>query len=176
MFSHCGDRIALVALLGLALVVACQREARPTTQHPAKVEPPRLVSQQSNGPRDPRGAFYEGNAYAINQGQRYFRWFNCSGCHANGGGGMGPPLMDADWRYGGRIEEIYRTIDDGRPNGMPAFGDRIPEEQIWQIAAYVRALSGGADQFAVPSRADRIRSTPPLNNADPEPAGKDRAP
>jgi cytochrome c oxidase cbb3-type subunit III len=79
--------------------------------------------------------------------------------------------MDSEWRYGGRIEEIYQTIEQGRPNGMPAFGDKIPEEQIWQIAAYVRAMSGNVDRFAAPSRADRIRSTPPLNNTNPAPPG-----
>jgi cytochrome c oxidase cbb3-type subunit III len=129
---------------------------------------------QSNGPRDPRARFYESNAYAISQGQRYYRWFNCSGCHANGGGGMGPALMDADWRYGGRIEEIYQTIEHGRPNGMPAFGEKIPEEQIWQIAAYVRSMSGNVDRLAAPSRSDRIRSTPPINNTNPMPPGKEK--
>jgi cytochrome c oxidase cbb3-type subunit III len=164
--------MALLALLAMALV-ACEREARPTSQHPARIERPSDVSMQGNGPRDPRGRAFEGSAYAINQGQRYYRWFNCNGCHANGGGGMGPPLMDTEWRYGGRIEEIYQTIEQGRPNGMPAFGEKIPEEQIWQISAYVRSLSGNVDRLAAPSRSDRIRSTPPLNNVNPVPPGED---
>ena len=163
----------MVALALLASLAACEREARPTSEHPARIPAPEQTAMQSNGPRDPRAGFYEGNAYAISQGQRYFRWFNCNGCHANGGGGMGPPLMDAEWRYGGRIEQIYLTIEQGRPNGMPAFRDKIPEEQIWQIAAYVRSLSGNVDRLAAPSRSDRIRSTPPINNADPAPPGSD---
>lgn len=161
--------IALALLLGLG---GCEREARPTSQHPTRIPAPEQTSMQSNGPRDPRASFYEGNAYAISQGQHFFRWFNCNGCHANGGGGMGPPLMDAEWRYGGRIEQIYQTIEEGRPNGMPAFGDKIPEEQIWQIAAYVRSLSGNVDRLASSSRPDRMRSTPPLNNVDPTPPGR----
>jgi len=159
-----------LALMALALG-ACEREARPTSEHPARVARPDATSMQTHGPRDDQAAFYESNAYAIAQGQRFFRWFNCNGCHANGGGGMGPALMDSEWRYGGRIEEIYQTIEQGRPNGMPAFGDRIAEEQIWQISAYVRSLSGGVDDLAAPSRSDRIRSTPPLNNMDAVPPG-----
>src|SRR5437764_7001810 len=48
----------------------------------------------------PRAAAFEGNAWHISQGQRLFAWMNCSGCHSHGGGGMGPPLRDDEWRYG----------------------------------------------------------------------------
>ena len=44
---------------------------------------------------------------------------NCAGCHFNGGGGMGPPLMDNIWIYGDSIENIGASIREGRPNGMP---------------------------------------------------------
>src|ERR1044071_3848683 len=42
----------------------------------------------------------ETNAYAIAEGKRLYTQLNCVGCHANGGGGMGPPLMDDKWIYG----------------------------------------------------------------------------
>lgn len=54
---------------------------------------------------------------------------------------MGPSLMDDEWIYGGRLEQIHQTLVEGRPNGMPAWGGKIPDEQLWQIAAYVRSLS-----------------------------------
>ena len=38
--------------------------------------------------------------------------------------------------------KIFDTIVKGRPRGMPTWGGRIPENQIWQIVAYVRSLSG----------------------------------
>lgn len=78
----------------------------------------------------------------INEGKRLYNWFNCVGCHANGGGGMGPPLIDEAWIYGSEPIHIYSTIVEGRPNGMPAFGSKIPEEEIWKLVAYVRALGG----------------------------------
>ncbi len=49
--------------------------------------------------------------------------------------------MDDEWIYGGRLEQIHQTLVEGRPNGMPAWGGKIPDEQLWQIAAYVRSMS-----------------------------------
>jgi cytochrome c oxidase cbb3-type subunit 3 len=92
-------------------------------------------------PPDPRDAYYEGNRDAIYAGQRWFQWYNCSGCHFHGGGGIGPALMDKKWRYGSRLDQIYHSIADGRPNGMPAWRGKIPASQIWQLAAYVKSLS-----------------------------------
>ena len=54
---------------------------------------------------------------------------------------MGPPLMDNNWIYGDSIENIGASIREGRPNGMPAFRGSLPDEQIWQLAAYARSLS-----------------------------------
>jgi cytochrome c oxidase cbb3-type subunit 3 len=77
----------------------------------------------------------------IAAGKQLFSAMNCNGCHFNGGGGIGPPLMDNVWIYGDSIENIAATIREGRPNGMPSFRGFLPEEQIWQVAAYVRSLS-----------------------------------
>ena len=57
----------------------------------------------------------------IAAGKQLFSAMNCVGCHFNGGGGMGPPLMDNIWIYGNSIENIAATIREGRPNGMPSF-------------------------------------------------------
>ncbi len=77
----------------------------------------------------------------IEAGKQLFSAMNCVGCHFNGGGGMGPPLMDNVWIYGDSIENIAASIREGRPNGMPSFRGFLPDEQIWQLAAYVRSLS-----------------------------------
>jgi cytochrome c oxidase cbb3-type subunit 3 len=87
---------------------------------------------------------------------------NCVGCHAHGGGGMGPALMDDKWRYGGRIDQIAATITEGRPNGMPAWRGRLTDDQIWKLAAYVRSLSGQLSKDAVSSRGDEMSNTTPL--------------
>jgi hypothetical protein len=64
-----------------------------------------------------------------------------SGCHFAGGGGIGPPLMDDDWIYGGEPAQIFDSIASGRANGMPAYGDMLAAEQVWHIVAYVETLS-----------------------------------
>jgi cytochrome c oxidase cbb3-type subunit 3 len=53
---------------------------------------------------------------------------------------MGPDLMDDVWIYGGRLEQIHQTLVEGRPNGMPSWGGKVPDGQLWQISAYVRSL------------------------------------
>lgn len=84
-----------------------------------------------------------GDASAIGSGRRLFLSFNCAGCHgAHGGGGMGPPLLDADWTYGNDPASIFQSIAQGRPNGMPAFGGKVPDEEIWRLEAFVRSLGG----------------------------------
>jgi len=92
-------------------------------------------------PRDPRALAYYDNPQAVVDGKRLFQQFNCSGCHSNGGGGMGPDLMDGTWIYGSRLEQIHQTLVEGRPNGMPSWADKIPDPQLWELAAYVRSMS-----------------------------------
>jgi cytochrome c oxidase cbb3-type subunit III len=99
---------------------------------------------------------FEANAYHVAQGKQLYRAFNCIGCHANGGGAIGPALMDESWVYGGNIESIAASIRDGRPNGMPAFVGKIPEDQIWEIAAYVRSLSGQLRTDVATNRNDSM--------------------
>jgi cytochrome c oxidase cbb3-type subunit 3 len=166
------------ASVAALILAACNRENRSLAAAPETGPRGVTVSELYPGPTaaptpvDPRAAEYEGNAVHISNGQRLYRWFNCVGCHFNGGGGIGPALMDDKWRYGGRIEQIYASIVQGRPNGMPAFRDRITEQQVWEIAAYVRSLSGNVDKLAAPSRGDEMRSIPPINNIDRQPPAK----
>jgi len=75
-------------------------------------------------------------------GRALFGAMNCVGCHgAIGGGGIGPPLLDESWIYGSRLENIVQTIVQGRPNGMPSYGGRLPQSEIWKIAVYVQSLN-----------------------------------
>src|SRR5206468_3702852 len=99
---------------------------------------------------------YEENAYALSEGQRLYEQFNCVGCHAHGGGDKGPALMDDKWIYGSSPEQIHATIVQGRPNGMPSFRNKIPDYEVWQIAAYVRSMSGLVSKNAAPAREDHM--------------------
>lgn len=136
-----------VLLAATLLLAGCDRE-QPTGQ----VAPPagasatgtRMVELQPGVAR-PKPVVrnpYAGNVHAINEGKRLFAWFNCSGCHANGGGGMGPPLIDDKWIYGSDPANLFASIMEGRPQGMPAFGGRIPDDEAWKLVAFIRALAG----------------------------------
>jgi cytochrome c oxidase cbb3-type subunit III len=160
----------LLALCLASLLVACQREERNTVPDPALgsgQEPVPVTTLEPGGKRpsssDVKATEFEANAFHLSEGTRLFDWFNCSGCHANGGGGMGPALMDDKWIYGSSIEEIHATIRDGRPNGMPSFRERVPDDQIWELSAFVRSLSGNSPKAAAPSRNDDMMAHPSEN-------------
>ncbi|HEX4113116.1 MAG TPA: c-type cytochrome [Stellaceae bacterium] len=118
-------------------------------------------------PLDPIAQKYDGNAQAINTGARLFDWYNCSGCHFHGAGGIGPSLMDDQWIYGGRIDQIYDSIARGRPNGMPSWQGKIPPNEIWQIAAYVRSLSAAEPTKGGAGEAEPVPAPPPLGSPPP---------
>lgn len=69
----------------------------------------------------------------------------CSACHGSDGKGnqsMGAPnLTDDTWLYGSTYEWIKETVVNGRQNQMPAQGDRLSDDQIQILAAYVYSLS-----------------------------------
>jgi cytochrome c oxidase cbb3-type subunit 3 len=172
MSSRFRNSAALVALLLAA--AACEREKRDVhAPAPAQagVSPTTLTTggEALAVPKTPDGEKYEKNAFQLSEGKRYYEWYNCYGCHAAGGGDIGPPLMDERWIYGGEIEQIAASIAEGRPNGMPSFRKLIPEQQIWQIAGYVRSLGGLVPKAANTSRGDELQHGRPLNQVEPTP-------
>ena len=112
---------------------------------------------------------YQENAYQLNQGQSLYENFNCNTCHAHGGGDIGPPLNDSKWIYGYEPQQIFASIVDGRPKGMPAFGPRLNENQVWELVAYVRSLSGLAPKTIAAGRSDHMQTTEPPNSIQNSP-------
>ena len=99
-------------------------DERPRNSSPTSTLFPGRRRAAAGGPE--RQDSIEGNPQAIADGERLFDWYNCSGCHFHGGGGMGPALMDQQWIYGGALDQIYASIVQGRPNGMPSWGRKDP--------------------------------------------------
>lgn len=92
----------------------------------------------------------ESDASAVAEGHRLYDQMNCAGCHGyTAKGGMGPDLTDAHWRYGGTPVQIYKSIFEGRPKGMPAWGRALPQRSIWQLTSYIESLGGSfpADRY-----------------------------
>jgi cytochrome c oxidase cbb3-type subunit 3 len=154
----------LAAACFFLALTACQREQRNLRPEPARLVVFGDAARQSD--IQPGGRQSEpnvtnpdyGSAYAISEGQRLFAWYNCTGCHANGGGAIGPPLIKDEWTYGVQPANLFDTIVKGRPNGMPAWGGRIPEYQVWQLVAFVRSLNKLEPKSATPVRVDSIET------------------
>ena len=132
-----------LVLAGLALVAAqACRDSRAE-------EPPRTPGSQRQAPagaQDLAGRFvshtehiqpgmvkpfaglqmknpFEGDAKAVETGGKLFLSYNCVDSHgAEGSGAMGPSLADGRWHFGGNPGEVFESIYQGRPEGMPAWG------------------------------------------------------
>lgn len=93
--------------------------------------------------------------FAVAGGRSAFQT-NCMQCHGAGGAGSTgfPNLVDDDWLWGGKIDQIHQTIQYGIRNAneksrntlMPRFGadGMLTAEQVGQVTDYVLSLSGKA--------------------------------
>ncbi|MDB5912566.1 MAG: cytochrome c class [Ramlibacter sp.] len=174
-------RSSVLFLLALMALSACEREERHFSAERQNTGPNESAWRaSSNQPALALGghvkppaeniSMYDDNAHAVSEGRRLYHWYNCSGCHYNGGGGIGPALMDSTWVYGSDPASIFSSIMQGRPNGMPSFGGHITEDQVWKIVAYVRSMGGGVRTDVAPSRGDNIYPGKPENFRSPQPA------
>jgi len=168
--------LSVGALVCASALMSCQREKMELRPAPAQVavfgEAARESDLQPGGALPPVTNPDHGEANAISEGQRLFSWYNCTGCHANGGGAIGPPLITSNWIYGGEPSNLFDTIVKGRPNGMPAWGGRIPEYQIWQLVAYIRSLNGLEPKSATPERQDHLETNPETRRYQPGEANR----
>ncbi len=145
----------------LALLSACSGESMQQRTQGSLLSPTSNVqtSQLKPGGLQPAPGMsnpFETTAWDVAEGKRLFEYFNCVGCHAHGGGAIGPPLMDKNWIYGSDPANVYASIVEGRPNGMPSFRGRINEFEVWRLVAYVRSLSGQVRKDVAPGRDDHM--------------------
>lgn len=143
-------RLTITVLCVLSGVIGCSSSPSGTahTAPSSATALATLASQTAVGPvpgssesftrrRNP----YLGVRGAMAEGRELFVRFNCSGCHGGrAGGGMGPSLRDVDWIYGQSDAQIFSSIAEGRAHGMPAWGTKLTEDQVWKLVAYVEAL------------------------------------
>ena len=111
-------------------------------QHPEHIQPGLALNGGFTQLTNP----VRGDKSKIKDGAALFVSYNCMDCHgADGSGAMGPSLADNRWHFGGDDGEVFQSIYEGRPDGMPAWGGRIPDDQIWRLVAYVQSLGSGKD-------------------------------
>ncbi|MFL5486995.1 MAG: c-type cytochrome [Gemmatimonadaceae bacterium] len=171
--SPIGSIVLLSSATALILLAGCKDEKRDFREMPpagsaigaipgSELQPgPAMVAESTKSP-------YGNNAYALAEGKRLFNQMNCSGCHFQGGGGIGPPLMDDEWIYGSDPSQIFTTIVEGRPNGMPSFKGKLSNQQVWQLVAYVRLLSGLEGTTVSSAREDHMYVSPDLQLRSPQ--------
>jgi cytochrome c oxidase cbb3-type subunit 3 len=110
--------------------------------HPEHIQPGMVTPPAGLVLRNP----HEGDPNAVATGAKLFIAYNCLDCHgADGSGAMGPSLADGRWHFGGAPSEVFESIYQGRPEGMPAWGSLISPDQIWMLVSYVRSLEANKD-------------------------------
>lgn len=162
-------KLTLAAVAVSLMAGGCQRQSQITPPAGNLTERHQVTEQRAGPPpaASPPLAFERADApdeETLARGRTLYNQYNCAGCHAAGGGAIGPALIDDEWIYGDGLENIFYTIVEGRPQGMPAFRGRIPDEQIRTIAHYVRSLAAGTTPVGNP-RSEPATQAPVADSA-----------
>ncbi len=85
---------------------------------------------------------FTSNADMIAVGKTLYVQIGCQGCHGGGGGGgMAASLIDDSWKFGSDDEVLYKLIKGQIPEQtMPIVYSTLPDEQVWQLLAFIRTL------------------------------------
>lgn len=123
--------LASAVFLALSVGMASRAAAQDAHFHNAPVS-----SAQQKNP-------YAGQRTAIADGAKLYET-NCSSCHGAGGAGTGniPALSHGATQTVPDGEVFWFVTTGSVANGMPAWA-QLPEQQRWQIVAYLKSLKGG---------------------------------
>lgn len=106
---------------------------------------------------------------AIQGGQAAFK-VHCVQCHGSGAAGSSgyPNLNDDDWLWGGDLSAIYFTLLHGirnpdhnetRSSQMPAFDGVLTPDEIGNVVAHVRTISGQQKPNLASSKGSALFAT-----------------
>jgi Tol biopolymer transport system component/mono/diheme cytochrome c family protein len=123
---------------------------------------------EMSGPINPLAV----NAETIQEGQKLYA-ANCAACHGSTGKGDGPAAAGLNPRPADFTQhmgpgkhtdgQIYLWIKNGFPNSaMPAWDQRLSEQQIWQLVSYLRT-------FNATTVATNATAQPNPTGAQPQP-------
>lgn len=83
---------------------------------------------------------------AVQQGKTIFA-DNCAACHGETGAGTAelgaPALNNKIWLYGGTKADIVKMVSFSRGGVMPAWGTKLDDVTVKELAIYVHSLGGG---------------------------------
>jgi cytochrome c oxidase cbb3-type subunit 3 len=114
---------------------------------------------------------YHGDAAAIAKGAETWTTI-CVACHLPEGTGLvGPSLVDPYWKYGNADKDLFQTVSEGRPLGMPPWGPQLGTEKIWQVLAYLETLPKTTEMGMGSPEYEAARAAEAAASADAAPAG-----
>jgi mono/diheme cytochrome c family protein len=133
--------LVFAGLTGLAGLLGCEGSAHKDEPAAKTVDPTVAVADHSL-----TGNPFAKSAAAVVQGKKIFLKNGCAACHGmGGGGGMGKPLIDDEWKFGSDDQTLFKLIRGEIPNQtMPnAIGKSLTDDEIWQVLTYVRSIYAG---------------------------------
>jgi mxaJ protein len=123
--------------------------ARQENQAPQSSPPPPTAQTPSDGSQTPPSFKklnpFTGKEDGIAAGKTLYIQVGCQGCHGGGGGGgMAASLIDDNWKFGSDDETLFKLIKGQIPEQtMPVVYSSLPDDQVWQILAFIRTLYKG---------------------------------
>jgi mono/diheme cytochrome c family protein len=144
--------------------------------------------QGDKGEAAPKGAVADrslpGNPFAksvdaILDGKKLYLNYGCAACHGmGGGGGMGKPLIDDEWKFGSDDKTLFKLVRGEIPNQtMPnAIGKSLTDDEVWKVLMYVRSIyagdTGKIDWTVPPPVPPELLAAQTQQTGDPIAAGK----
>jgi mono/diheme cytochrome c family protein len=100
-----------------------------------------LAGPAAAGDAAAKVAAYRADPQAMLRASQLFRAVCTGYCHTTqpAADRVAPNLFDCEWIHGGSDAEIFHTIYTGVPDTqMQGFGERLPEEDLWKMVAFIR--------------------------------------
>ena len=120
---------------------------------PLLVALPVLAQHEKDGEETKNPAI--GNPQAIEAGAKLFAG-GCAACHgADGQGGRGPNLRMRVFWHPLDPKTMYKAVQNGVGAGMPA--SNLPEDQAWQVVAFLVSLTSPAIETPVKGNVESGR-------------------
>lgn len=90
------------------------------------------------------GAAYDGGSHKVETyvavGKKVYGSL-CAACHGESAkGGVGSDLTLSKYKYGKSRLDLTKSINEGRPGGMPAFSSQVDKEQVEGLVEYLLTL------------------------------------
>jgi mono/diheme cytochrome c family protein len=161
-------------ICGLVLLAACKGSS--SSNDGTKAESGAKVAG-GEGPAS--GNPFAKSAEAVVEGRKIYLKNGCAGCHGmGGGGGMGKPLIDDEWKFGSDDQTLFKLIRGEIPNQtMPnAIGKNLTDDEVWKVLNYVRSVYAGdpakINWTAPPPVPPELLAAANQQSGDPIAAGK----